>query len=184
MSGKKIPLTELFFTFAKIGAMTFGGGYAMLPIIQAEIVDKKRWITETQLIDFFAVSQVTPGVIAVNVASLCGYKSRRAAGAIAATIGVVTPSIIIISLIAAFFNFFIDNPIISRVFAGLRIGICVLIINAMVPIFKKAVIDTFTALLLILSAAAFGIFLISPVYIVIFCALAGIVYAKLQRSAK
>lgn len=180
----KISLWELFFTFAKIGAMTFGGGYAMLPIIQRELVEKKHWITETQLIDFFAISQVTPGIIAVNVASLCGYKGRGIAGATAATIGVVVPSVIIITLVAAFFQAFTNHPLVERVFAALRIGICVLIINALIPIFKKAVIDTFSIILVILSAIAFGVFLVSPVYIVIFCALAGIVYAKIKGAAK
>ena len=107
MYDKNISLLNLFLTFAKIGAMTFGGGYAMLPVIEKELIDKKKWMTRQDLMDFFAVSQVTPGVIAVNTASLLGYQKRRILGSVFATLGIIAPSVIIITAIALFLTKYI-----------------------------------------------------------------------------
>lgn len=181
---QKTSLTELYFIFVKMGAMMFGGGYAMLPILEKELIEKRRWITNTQLMDFFAISQTTPGVLAVNTASLIGYKKRKAAGAIIATLGVVTPSVIIITIIACFLKSYMEAEVVTRIFAALRICVCVLIINAMSPFFKQAFSTVFTVSLFTLSLAVYYIFKISPSIIVVSCALIAIAVAKIKGDFK
>ncbi len=130
---------ELFLIFAKIGAVTFGGGYAMLPILQTELVDKRHWVTQDDLTDYFAIGQCTPGVIAVNTATFVGNKLAGIPGAIFATVGVVVPSMIIITIIAAFISNFADLQIVKSAFAGIRVCVCVLIFTSVVKLFKGAV---------------------------------------------
>ena len=123
-------LIDMFLTFARIGGLTFGGGYAMLPMLQKEVVEKKHWATEDELMDYYAVGQCTPGVIAVNTATFVGYRRRGIAGGIFATAGVVAPSLVIITLIAAFIRNFAELAAVKNAFAGLRVCVCVLIFNA------------------------------------------------------
>ena len=125
-------LFDLFWTFCKIGALTFGGGYAMLPIIQREIVENKKWSTEKEILDYYAVGQCTPGVIAVNTATFIGYKLRGITGGIIATIGVVFPSLIIILTIASFLQNFADMAIVQSAFAGIRVAVVALIITTVI----------------------------------------------------
>ncbi len=121
---------ELFWTFAKIGAFTFGGGYAMLPMIQAEVVSKKHWATDDDILDYFAVGQCTPGVIAVNTASFVGYYRKGIPGCIAATLGVIFPSLVIILVIAALLSSFASIPLVQHALGGIRIAVAVLIVQA------------------------------------------------------
>ena len=168
-------LFELFLAFARIGGLTFGGGYAMLPMLQREAVEKKGWVTEEELMDYYAVGQCIPGVIAVNTAVFIGTKVKGLAGAIAASLGVISPSVAIIVAIAAFIQSFSELPIVQNAFAGIRVGVCVLILSAVLKLFKKAIIDKFT---LGLFAVVFllSIFTeISPIVFVVAAALAGIV---------
>ena len=167
-------LFEMFLTFAKVGVMTFGGGYAMLPILQREVVDNKGWATEEELMDYFAIGQCTPGVIAVNTATFIGQKYKGFAGAIAATLGVVFPSLVIISLLAGVIEAFSHIIWVQHAFGGIRVCVCVLIANAVVKLYKKAVVDL--PALLIFLAVAIGSTLLdmSPVVFVIVAALAGI----------
>ena len=168
-------LFELFLAFARIGGLTFGGGYAMLPMLQREAVEKQGWVTEEELMDYYAVGQCIPGVIAVNTATFIGNKVKGLPGAIAASLGVISPSLVIIIAIAAFIQSFSDLPIVQNAFAGIRVGVCVLILSAVLKLFKKAIIDKFT---LGLFAAVFllSIFTdISPIVFVIVSALAGII---------
>lgn len=148
-------LLKLFLIFAKIGVVTFGGGYAMLPILQREVVKKHCWITDKELIDFFAIGQCTPGVIAVNTATFIGYKRKGILGGIVATLGVITPSIIIITIIAAFVSNYSDILIVKYAFNGIRVCVCVLIFNSVIKLCKEALIDNWTyvifAIVLILS---------------------------------
>ena len=132
---------DLFAAFAKIGSFTFGGGYAMLPMIKKEIVEKHGWVTDQEILDYFAISQVTPGVIAVNTATFVGYKIGGLVGAIAATLGVIFPSIVIIAVIAAFLTNFASLPAVVHAFNGIRACVCVLILNAVYNMAKKSVID-------------------------------------------
>ena len=151
-------LAELFFTFAKVGVMTFGGGYAMLPILQREIVEKKKWATEDQLAD------CTPGVIAVNTATFVGSSQGGIAGGVIATLGVVFPSIVIILAIAAFLSNFMHLEAVSHAFNGIRAGVVALILVSVIKLFKGAVKDWPTRIIYIavLALAAAGSFITLP----------------------
>jgi len=166
-------LVDLFVTFSKVGVMTFGGGYAMLPILQREVVDNKGWATEEELMDYFAIGQCTPGIIAVNTATFIGQKCKGVAG-ILATLGVVFPSLIIISLLAGVITAFSHLAWVRHAFGGIRICVCVLILNAVVKLYKKAVVDKVT--LAIFAVVALGSYFgaLSPVVFVLLAAAMGI----------
>jgi chromate transporter len=150
-------LFDLFFTFARIGAVTFGGGYAMLPILQREIAEKRQWATEDELLDYYAIGQCTPGIIAVNVATFIGYKQRGIGGAISATLGLIFPSLVIIMIIAAFVQGFSDYEVVKNAFCGIRVCVCVLVFDAVYKLWKKAVVDkaTLAVFLVVLVLALF-----------------------------
>ena len=172
-------LIELFLTFAKVGVMTFGGGYAMLPILQREVVDNKGWATEEELMDYFAIGQCTPGVIAVNTATFIGQKHNGFWGAIFSTLGVVFPSLVIISLLASVIEAFSHLVWVQNAFGGIRVCVCVLIANAVVKLFKKAVVNMPT-MLIFLAVALGSIFLnISTVIFVLAAAITGIILKAL-----
>ena len=177
-------LLELFFTFAKVGAMTFGGGYAMLPILQREIVRNKGWATEEELTDYFAIGQCTPGVIAVNTATFVGQKQKGVAGGIVATLGVVFPSVVILTILAAFLRNFADLPAVKNAFGGIRVCVCVLILNAVVKLWKKTVVDkaTLVIFLLVFLGAVFTD--LSPVIFVLLAAAAGLLLKGWEARAK
>lgn len=141
LGGTMKELVELFWLFAQIGVCTFGGGYAMLPLLQRELVEKRGWVEEEELMDYYAIGQCTPGIIAINTATFIGYKRKKLAGGIVATLGFVFPSIIIITLIAAFMRNFASLKMVSRAFSGIRICVCALITDAVLKLYKKAVID-------------------------------------------
>lgn len=172
-------LFDMFITFAKVGVMTFGGGYAMLPILQREVVEKKGWATEEELMDYFAIGQCTPGVIAVNTATFIGQKKKGVIGGIFTTLGVVFPSLIIISLLAGVIAAFSHIEIVQNALAGVRVCVCVLILNAVVKLFKKAVVDKWTGGIFIVVALASLFLPVSPVIFVILAALTGIVLKSL-----
>ena len=182
MNGKSrfSGLWELFWTFAKMGVMTFGGGMAMLPILQREVVDNKGWATEEELTDYYAIGQCTPGIIAVNTATFIGQKYGGVAGGIVATLGVVFPSVVIISILAGLISNFADLAWVKNAFAGIQVCVCVLIFNAVVKLLKKSVVDKRTAVIFFLVLAG-GIFLkVSPVWFVVGAALAGILLKNLE----
>ena len=168
-------LIELFLAFARIGGLTFGGGYAMLPMLQREAVEKKGWVTEEELMDYYAVGQCIPGVIAVNTAVFIGTKAKGLPGAIAASLGVISPSLVIIIVIAAFIQSFSELPVVQNAFAGIRVGVCVLILSAVLKLFKKAIVDKFTLGLFIASFLLTVFSDISPITFVLFAAVFGIV---------
>ena len=167
-------LFEMFLTFAKVGVMTFGGGYAMLPILQREVVENKGWATEEELMDYFAIGQCTPGVIAVNTATFIGQKYNGFWGAIFATLGVVFPSLVIISLLAGVIEAFSHLVWVQNAFGGIRICVCVLITNAVVKLFKKAVVDVPTMVIFLAVALCSVLLNLSPVVYVILAAFVGI----------
>lgn len=167
---------ELFISFFKVGIMTFGGGYAMLPILQREIVDNKHWATEEELMDYFAIGQCTPGVIAVNTATFIGNKVKGIGGGIVATLAVVCPSLIIISLLAGIIEAFSHVIWVQYAFGGIRVCVCVLILNAVVKLFRKAVLDAPTLIIfLVVTLAASFLPNVSPILYVVGAALAGVV---------
>ena len=140
-------LLQLFLIFAKIGGFTFGGGLAMLPILEREVVQKRKWASEEEMMDYYAIGQCTPGIIAVNTATFIGNKRKGILGGIVATLGVVTPSVIIISLIAAFIQNFQDVQWVQWAFSGIRPTVIALILNATIKITKKSLVDVWTVLL-------------------------------------
>lgn len=155
---------DLFLTFARVGVCTFGGGYAMLPILQREVVEKKGWATEEELTDYFAIGQCTPGVIAVNTGTFIGQKLKGVSGGILATLGVVFPSLIIIMILAAFIQNFAHLPVVIHAFAGVRACVCALILSSIIKLAKKSLIDLPAVLLyvVILALAVLGNFITFP----------------------
>ncbi|MBQ9329760.1 MAG: chromate transporter [Oscillibacter sp.] len=165
---------ELFITFAKMGSITFGGGMAMLPILQREVVDRKHWATEEELMDYYAIGQCTPGIIAVNTSTFVGQKVAGALGGIAATLGFVFPSLVIITLIAGLITNFSHLAWVKNAFAGIQVCVCVLIFNATVKLLKKAVVDRRTAVIFLVVLVSSLLLNLSPVWFVLLAALAGI----------
>ena len=181
---EKTSLWALFWTFAKMGAMTFGGGYAMLPILQREIVEGKHWASEEELMDYFAIGQCTPGIIAVNTATFIGQKQRGILGGIMSTLGVVFPSVVIISILAGLITNFSHLVWVQNAFAGIQVCVCVLIFNAVVKLLKKSVVDKRTAAIFLVVLAG-GVFLdISPAWFVIAAAVVGIILKNLEARGK
>ncbi|MDN6639165.1 MAG: chromate transporter [Tetragenococcus sp.] len=174
---------DLFLTFSRIGILTFGGGYAMLPILQREVVETKKWATEEELVDYFAIGQTTPGIIAVNTSTFIGQKKKGALGGIVATLGFVFPSYIIVTLISMFMRNFSELAIIQNAFAGIRVSVYVLILNAVLKLWKNSIVDkvgiVIFALIFILSVATS----LSPVLFIILAGFIGVA-AKLQERSR
>jgi len=175
-------LLTLFLTFARIGGMTFGGGYAMLPMLQRDIVEKHHWATEEELMDYYAIGQCTPGIIAVNTATFIGHKQRGLIGALFATFGIVFPSWVIIMIIATFISNFTDLAIVQNAFAGIQVCVCVLILNAVLRLLKKSAVDAVTGLLFAAISLLSVFTNLSPVLFVIFAGLFGILVRCLGRK--
>ena len=177
-------LWELFISFAKVGVMTFGGGYAMLPILQREIVDNKGWATEEELMDYFAIGQCTPGIIAVNTATFIGKKTKGILGGIVATLGIVFPSLVIISLLAGVIEAFSHLEVVQNAFGGIRVCVCVLIVNGVVKLYKKAVVDKWTLAIFILVILGSYFLPISPGIFVLAAAIIGLLIKELGGKRK
>lgn len=167
-------LLELFVSFMKIGAFTFGGGYAMLPMIQREIVDNKKWATYEEILDYFAVAQCTPGVIAVNTATFVGHKIKGVLGGIIATLGVVFVPVIIISLIASALKSVSHLEIVQNAMWGIRIAVCATITVSLIGVFKNSVKGWFGGAVFAISAVMGLFFNLSPVYTIIVAGVLGI----------
>ena len=175
---------DLFFTFAKVGVMTFGGGYAMLPILQREVVENKGWAKEEELMDYFALGQCTPGIIAVNVATFIGQKLSGILGGIIATLGVAFPSVVIISMLAGVIEAFSHITWVQHAFGGIRICVCILILNAVVKLLQKAVIDKITFVLFLAVALGSYFTPLSPVIFVVIAAVIGLIVKSLEGGKK
>ena len=182
---------DLFLTFARVGVCTFGGGYAMLPILQRELVEKKGWVTQEELADYFAIGQCTPGAIAVNTATFVGQKRGGVSGGVTATLGVVFPAVVIILAFAAFLQNFAQLPVVIHAFAGVRACVCALILSSVLKLRKGSVVDraTLVIFLVIFPLAVVGNFvtfdaarlwgaalnlLLSPVVLVVAAGVAGL----------
>ena len=162
---------RLFLSFAFIGAFTFGGGYSMLPMFKRELVEKRGWLTEDEVTDLFSVSQCLPGIIAANTAVFVGHRQKGTLGGIAAVLGVAFPSVAVIMLIAAFLSNFADIPVVQKAFAGLRVCVSVLILNAVFKMRKHSVIDFPSAFIF---AAVFVVSVLTSLHVAIIVAAAGI----------
>ena len=171
-------IINLFLAFAKIGAVTFGGGYAMLPILQRDIVKKHGWATDEELMDYFAIGQCTPGIIAVNTATFIGYKQKGVLGGIFATLGVIFPSIVIISVIAAFITNYADLPVVRYAFNGIRVCVCILILNAVLKLSKSSLVDKWTSGIFAVVFILSMFFNISAAILVLAAGLAGYIIKR------
>lgn len=174
---------DLFLTFARVGICTFGGGYAMLPILQREVVEKKGWATEEELTDYFAIGQCTPGIIAVNTATFVGHKYLGIPGGILATLGVVFPSILIITAIAAFLTNFSSFPVVQHALSGINAAVVALIAVSVLKLGKstlRKLVSVVIFLIVLLLASFVGI---SPVLLVLGAGLAGYLIRQLSRLA-
>ncbi len=173
---------DLFVTFFKIGLFTFGGGLAMLPMLEKEVVNNKKWATYDQLMDYYAIGQCTPGIIAVNTATFVGYSQKKTPGAIVATTGVVSPSVIIIILIASLMTSFADQPIVQHALAGIRIAVCVLIAQAVFKMVKSGVRNWFGLILFVAIFLATYLDFIPVTVAVILGALIAILYCEVIQK--
>lgn len=173
----------LFLSFAKVGILTFGGGLAMLPMLRREIVQKHQWTTDTELVDIFALGQCTPGIIAVNTATFIGYKQKGIPGGIIATLGIVFPSVVIITAFAAFISNFNDLETVKNAFAGIRACVSVLIISTVINMWKNAIVDK-TAIIIFLSVLLLSVLTnVSAVLFVIASGIAGIIISNIRKEA-
>jgi len=170
-------LWDLYRSFFTIGGLTFGGGYAMLPMLQREIVAKHKWSTQEEILNYFAIGQCTPGIIAVNTATFVGCKRRGVVGGIVATLGVISPSVILITLIAALLSNFMDIQWVQHAFSGIRVAVCALILSSVVKLAKSTLKQWWHWLLMLggFLVVAFGF---SPVLVVAACAVLGLLLGR------
>lgn len=174
-------LLELYCTFFRIGSLTFGGGMAMLPMLKREIVEKYGWATEEELLDIYAIGQCTPGVIAVNTSTYIGYQQGKLAGSIFATLGMISPSLIIISLIASILKEFMNLPIVLHALAGIRITVCALMLNTVFSLMKSGIKDKL-GLLIFLIGFLIATFTPVPTILLVVCAVAIGIFTTLRKE--
>lgn len=183
MENNKIHRT-LFFTFLKIGLFTFGGGYAMIPLINSEVVERRNWLTDKEMLEMLAISEATPGPVAINVASFVGYKKAKIKGAICSTLGVSFPSFLIIIIVSFFLNAFSSNIYIQNAFKGIRAGVVVLILSACYKLFKQMDKKVVNYVILV-SAIILSLGLsFSTIGIILMGAIVGIVYGLVARRSE
>ena len=176
-------LIELYLTFAKIGLFTFGGGYAMLPLLEREVVDDKKWASREEILDYYAVGQSTPGIIAVNTATFCGAKQKGVIGGIVASLGMITPSIIIITIIANFLENFAHIGWVQHAFAGIRVGVSALVFFTIIKMVKANANTLLKFIIFLLTFIAIAFLSVSPIIIVIIVGVLGILLGKGQANA-
>ena len=169
-------LGEAFTTFFKIGIFTLGGGYAMIPLIEEEVVNKKQWVSKEEMLDLIAIAQSCPGVFAINIATFIGYKLRKTRGAIFTTLGTALPSFLIILAIAMFFSQFKDNPVVAAIFRGIRPAVVALIAVPTFNMARRAKIGWANCWIPIVSALAIWALGVSPIYIILIAGIAGYIY--------
>ena len=184
MKEKLKTLWELFSAFFKIGICTFGGGIAMLPILERELSDKRGWVTSEELLDYFAIGQATPGIIAVNVATFVGYKKAKFIGGCIATFGMVFPSILIITVIAKFISNFSEIEWVKKALVGINVSVAAILTYAVYNFSKKAVKNLFGFILLVTSFVLIFVFKVSTVYVIFGSAILGVILAACRGDFK
>ncbi len=177
-------LLKLYILFAKMGSVCFGGGYAMLPILERELVQNRGWCTKEELIDYYAIGQCTPGVIAVNTSTFIGHKLKGIPGGIAATLGFVTPSVVIISVLATILEYATSLPVVGYAFSGIRICVCVLIVSATVNLWKSAIKDKLGVGIFIAVFVLSALLGVSPIIVVVLSGALGYAVSKARESDK
>lgn len=175
-------MLELFLTFSKIGAFTLGGGYAMVPAMERDIVEKKHWLTHEEFMDILVVAQSTPGLFAIDMASHIGYKFKGTLGGIVSALGVAVPSIIAILLIAMFFHEFKDNIYVEKIFKGVRPCVVALILAPSFKMAKSAKLNRFNIWIPIVTALLICAFGVSPIWCILAAGIGGFVYGKIKKS--
>ncbi|MDR0376773.1 MAG: chromate transporter [Spirochaetaceae bacterium] len=165
----------LYWTFFKIGSLTFGGGYAILPILERELIRKKGWTTMDEVMDYYTIAQVTPGVIAINISTFIGYKRMGIIGGVISTLGFVSPSCIIITLAAAFLNTYQELPWVQHAFAGIRVAVAALALDTVITMIRKFYRDSTAGILFAAALGLSAVFSPSPVLVVLGAGLAGFI---------
>ena len=186
MKSKIRQLAELYLAFLKIGAFTFGGGLAMMPMLQKELIEKKHWLTEEDLIDYYAIGQSTPGIIAVNVATFVGYKRFGWFGGIIGTLGVVTPSWVIIMLLASAISSVDKYPLAQKALKGINVAVAALLTSVIVKFSKKTIKNVWNAVFMLLAFVLIYFFKVQSVWIIIASLVIGclITIYKQKKAAK
>lgn len=174
-------LFELYSAFFRIGGLTFGGGLTMLPMLKHELVEKKKWVTEEEILDYYAIGQCTPGIIAVNVSTFVGYRRKGVAGAVFSTLGMVSPSLIIVSILAMFLEQFMSNEMVGHAVGGIKVVICALMLNTIITMAKKTVKNVTGG---IVCAIAFLLAFFTPVPTVLIVLMAGITGIILYKTGR
>ena len=174
-------LFKLYTAFFRIGGLTFGGGLTMLPMLKYELVEKNNWVSEEELIDYYAVGQCTPGIIAVNVSTFVGYRKKGIPGAIFSTLGMISPSLIIISILALFLEQFMNNTIVAHAIGGIQIVVCALLLNTVITMSKKNMVY---AVCWLVAGAAFALSVFTPIPTVLLVVLAGILGILLYKTGR
>lgn len=178
-----LQYTQLFTVFFRIGLFTFGGGMSMLPMLQKELVESKKWLTEEEILNYFAIGQCTPGIIAVNVATFCGYKRAGFWGAIISTIGIVCPSWIIIMLIAGSISHFSENKWVARAMKGVYAAVAALLTRTVFTLGKKIITDAATFCIAVASFFAISVWNVPGIVIVLATGITGFC-VQIARSRK
>ena len=182
---RMIALRELWTIFAsyfRVGLLTFGGGYSIIPMLEKEAINKYNWLTKEELLDFFAVSQCIPGVIATNMAVMVGNKVKKLSGAVAASVGVVMPSLLIIMIIAAFLQNFADLEIVQNAFWGIRVVVAALIFGVVLSMFKTGIVDKLTFVIFVVVFLCSVFLSLSPIWYVVGAALCGLAATRLRKA--
>ena len=175
-------LFNLYFSFAKIGTFTIGGGLAMMPMMQSELIEKRKWITDEELIDYYAVGQSTPGIVAVNVATFVGYKQMGIVGGIFATLGMVTPSLVIIMILASLINSINDFPIIQKALKGINVAVAALLTSTIINFMKKTIKKFTNAIFMMISFLLVFVFKLPSFWIILFALLIGVVLTYKEKK--
>lgn len=178
-------LFNLYFSFAKIGTFTIGGGLAMMPMMQAELIEKRKWITDEELIDYYAVGQSTPGIVAVNVATFVGYKQMGIIGGIFATLGMVTPSLVIIMILASLINSINDYPIVKKALKGINVAVATLLTSTIINFMKKTIKNFTNAIFMMISFLLVFVLKLPSFWIILFALFIGVVltYKEKKKAA-
>ncbi len=175
-------LFNLYFSFAKIGTFTIGGGLAMMPMMQSELIEKRKWITDEELIDYYAVGQSTPGIVAVNVATFVGYKQMGIIGGIFATLGMVTPSLVIIMILASLINSINEFPIIQKALKGINVAVAALLTSTIINFMKKTIKKFTNAIFMMISFLLVFVFKLPSFWIILFALLIGVVLTYKEKK--
>ena len=167
---------EIFTSFAKIGAFTIGGGYAMIPLIQKEVVERRGWVKEEEFLDYLAISQSAPGILAINISIFIGEKLKGVKGSVVAALGSALPSFVMILLIALFFQDYRDNEIVNKIFMGIRPAVVALIAVPFLTLSKSAITNRYTAIIPVVAIVLISFLGVSPIWLILSGALLGLFY--------